>query len=262
MRPERSEPYIGITGFTTADEINAVLDVLPHGTNRQVMVGVLVSSKTLRGIPNKWPHRYPKPEKLSQIFTERREVLNLFHFNTKEPEHLLEDMLLAQSMAGPNCHGFQLNIAWPDREVLKQYRDRKPEHASQRGVVVLQVGGKALDECGRDATKIAKRVHEYEYLADYVLIDPSGGIGQEFDVDFARRCFIELESQTTYMGYGIAGGLHAGNLDRLKPLLDDFSFSIDAEGKLRNAEDDLDVKTARAYLTGADALFAEHKRVA
>jgi hypothetical protein len=259
MRPQ---PYIGITGFMTTGEINEVLDVLPRGTNRQVMVGVLVSSKTLRGIPNKWPQRYPKPDELSQIFTERREALNLLHFNTKEPEHLLEDMLLAQSMAGPNCHGFQLNIAWPDKEVLKQYRNRKPEHASQRGVVVLQVGGKALDECGRDAAKIAARVHEYEYLADYVLIDPSGGIGQEFDVDFARQCFIELESQTTYMGYGIAGGLHVGNLDRLTSLLGDFSFSIDAEGKLRNTEDNLDVAVARAYLSGADALFAEHKKAA
>ncbi|TSC69336.1 MAG: Uncharacterized protein G01um101456_241 [Parcubacteria group bacterium Gr01-1014_56] len=259
MRPNRSEPYIGITGFTTAGEINGVLDVLPRYTYRQVMVGVLVSSKTLRGIPNKWPQRYPKPEKLSQIFTAHRKALNLIHFNTKEPERLLDDMLLAQSMAGPNCHGFQLNIAWPDKGVLKQYRDTKPEHASQSGAVVLQVGSKALDECGRDPTKIAERVHEYEYLADFVLIDPSGGVGQEFDVDFTRQCFIELESKTTYMGFGIAGGLHAGNLDRLAPLLEDFSFSIDAEGKLRNVEDNLDVEAAKAYLKSADEKFRQYE---
>ena len=55
------------------------------------------------------------------------------------------------------------------------------------------------------------------------------------------------------IGLVVAGGLCADNLDALlSPLLPEWAgVSIDAEGRLRNSDDRLDVGAASAYLTEA-----------
>jgi len=256
MRPK---PYIGITGFMTQGEVEGVLDVLPIGTDQLVMIGVLASNKTLRGEENKWPKRYPKPETLETIFPSSSDLnsLNLIHFNTNEsPVGLFREMCGAQVLAGPHCHGFQLNVVWPYTRALYQY---KRYTSFARKTIVLQCGNKALSECEWSPKEIAKRVRGYEGLVDYVLIDPSGGLGKEFDPEFAKACFHELQKIET-MGFGVAGGLHAGNLHRLYSLIEEFpDFSIDAEGKLRTVEDDLDVEAAKAYLKAAYNKFHEYR---
>lgn len=248
MRPS----YIGVTGITSKDQAECII---PSKHSAAIMIGVLVSSKTLRGETNKYPNRYPKPQELGKIFGYWQNTLNLIHFNTKEPEKLLDDMCLAQDLAGPNCHGFQLNIVWPDRRVLGQYK----RHAQfEHKIVVLQCGTEAMREFGNDAANIAKQVMKYEGLIDYVLIDPSGGVGKEFDVEFASECFTYLRDISS-IGFGIAGGLEANNLDRLRPLLRKFpNFSIDAEGRLRNAEDHLDIRKTQDYVTAAMNLYKEY----
>ena len=258
MRPK---PYIGITGFMTGDEVDKVLDALSEDTDRLVMIGGLVSSKTLRHEPNKWPQRYPSPDKLCKIFRGYRNLLNLIHFNTKEPEKLFDDMCLAQDLAGPNCHGFQLNIAWPDKRVLERYKKYALFHHK---TIVLQCGGNALREVG-SPFNLGLRLRDYEGLVDYVLVDPSGGLGKEFDPGYAQAAFyyiLQNAINPSSIGLGIAGGLHAGNLDCLRKLMPEFEFSIDAEGKLRDKEDHLDIAAAQAYLKAADALYREHKKAA
>ena len=52
------------------------------------------------------------------------------------------------------------------------------------------------------------------------------------------------------LGLVVAGGLHAGNIDELlSPLLPRWAnVSIDAEGRLRDADDVLDLGAAVSYL--------------
>ena len=255
MRPK---PYIGITGFMSRGEIELALAVLPRGTDQLVMVGVLASSKTLRGIPNRWLHRYPLMAELAGIFPAGRNTLNLIHFNTKDRESLFVDMCHVQALAGSYCHGFQLNIVWPDKGTLTRYRDHAPRG---RNTIVLQCGEKALEEIDRTPAKLVKRVREYEGLIDYVLIDPSGGLGLEFDEMFAHNCLFALSRDgPESIGVGIAGGLHADNIARLHGLLGAFEFSIDAEGRLRDKDDNLNIAAAQAYLQAADALYKYHGR--
>lgn len=258
MRPQ---PYIGITGFTHRDQINAVVhDALPVDTDRLVMAGVLVSNRTLRGETNKWPNRYPKPEGLKDIFPRYNCLLNLIHFNTKEPDKLLDDMCKAQDLAGPNCDGFQLNIAWPDKKVLEQYKTRAQ---FKRKVVVLQCGARAIQEAGSPGN-LGLRLHQYDGLIDYVLLDPSGGLGKEFH-EAEMHAMLYYAREYTWpitFGLGVAGGFHAGNLERLQPLLKEFDLSIDAEGKLRGQDDHLDMAAASLYLRKADQLFRQYRKAA
>lgn len=83
-------PYIGVTGFMTRVEVRAVLETVPAGSKYRLMVGVLMSSKTLRGEQNKWPGRYPKRETVPKIFVDDPRTFNLVHYATDNPDALCD----------------------------------------------------------------------------------------------------------------------------------------------------------------------------
>lgn len=246
-------PYIGVTGYMSRNEIKETLTVVPHTTYRKLMVGVLASSKTMQGIENKWPNRYPIPvEKIKNIFVNDPRTLNLVHYNSKELDTLYQQMIYLTTIAGPFFNGFQLNIKWPDKNVLQRYRTNYPEKT-----IVLQCGHSAIESSGGDPITFAKKVKEYELLADYVLFDPSGGLGKPFDPYTAQEYLWALREAEVQMGFGVAGGLSAETLHLVKHLIEDFpNISIDAEGQLRDKPSDiLNTEKTRAYIRGAFELF-------
>lgn len=256
MRPKS---YVGITGFTYPQQITNVLRTasLPD-SDVLVMVGVLVSNRTMKGATNKWPNRYPSPERLKTIFAPRPGLLNLVHFNTDQPKSLFDDLRYVQDLVGQHCDGFQLNMAWPDPRMLERYQS---DGVSTRKIVVLQCGSAAMKEVS-DPNDLARRLYDYEGLIDYVLIDPSGGHGVEFDSAHVHSIFSCLSQEAPgSIGFGVAGGLSAATLSRLEPLLAEFDFSIDAEGKLRDVHDDLVVSTAALYLRRAIELYRKYRSV-
>ena len=248
-------PYIGITGFMKASEVSAVLDSVPAGGERMVMVGVLASSETIRGVKNSRPRRYPKPSRIGKIFQLHPRVLNLIHFNTKtkNPEAIYEEMARARNLAGAHCHGFQLNIAWPGTDVLMRVLGEMPKST----IIVLQVGARAFDMIGNSPKRLADKIEsEYGGLIHYVLMDASGGKGLALDAEVLRPYLRALAVKRLPIGLGVAGGLSPVTLDLVQPLVDEFpELSLDAEGKLRDENDDLNVSCAISYLARANALF-------
>jgi len=87
---ESVKPYIGITGFTKREEVEFALKVFPRNSNRKLMVGVLATYKSLRGIPMKpkWAKQTPNPEKIKDIFSNDERVINLVHFSTEEGQEV------------------------------------------------------------------------------------------------------------------------------------------------------------------------------
>lgn len=243
-------PYIGVTGFTMHTEVEFVRANLLEENGRPLMVGVLASSKTLRGIQNRYPNRYPPVERIAEIFTGDSSVINLIHFNTKEPSSLFYDLCVLTEFAGPHFHGFQLNIPWPDPKVLRAYRDRYPF-----AVIVLQVGNEACLQEERSASRIARRVGGYEECIEGVLLDLSGGRGVMLapgDVEFVGACFSEISKRFRDLVLGAAGGLSAETMHVITPLLPYAPrLAIDAQGMLRDARDHLDLFATREYLRAA-----------
>lgn len=253
---KKRKPYDGITGFMDNQETLAVLESVPQDYQRLIMIGVLVSSKTLRGIPNKWVNRYPLIDKVESVFAADKRTLGLVHYNTDTPEHLFEEMLAItiKCMGSTGFNGFQLNVAWPDPSTLKRWRDND---MSEFQTIVLQIGGKAFAQVNHSPQELAKKIVSYGDTIDYLLLDPSGGLGQEFDPQIALGYLRALRDANTDIGLGVAGGLSSSTLHLLEPIIAEFpDVSIDAEGKLRTTEDHLDLNKSIDYLNSARKLFA------
>lgn len=246
-------PYVGITGFTSRNEVYAVSDsMIAEDSSRLLMVGVLASKKTLSGQKNKWPNRYPRVQDISGIFAQNEGVLNLIHYSTdnhhENPHFLIDELIQMSQLGGPFFHGFQLNIAWPSSRAIAEFR----KHVVMNKVIVLQIGGKALKKDGvvdYSPQELAEKVSWYEHIVDYVLLDPSGGYGVPFDTEKARAYLKAIQAANLNLGLGVAGGLSPTTLHLVEPLLSDFpELSWDAEGRLRDEQDNLVLKTSIKYV--------------
>jgi len=245
--------YVGITGFMNQWEIESILNLFTEAASRKLMVGILVSWKTLNGQKNKYPRRYPKIKKVAQLFPDSPRSVNLIHYNTKEPESLLSQLFLLTDIGGKNLHGFQLNMTWPETSDLEKYLER---YGGMR--IVLQISNKAFKVVGNSPRALARKVSEYENLITDILLDLSGGKGELTEPEFFREHLRAIRTRCPDIGLGIAGGFAPDTVLFVSPLLDEFpDLSIDAEGRLRNKNDDLDLWPSTLYITEALRMFAE-----
>lgn len=248
-------PYVGITGFMTKEEGDTVLSVIPPDSKHKLMRGVLVSQKTMRGEQNKWPNRYPKPKDIAGIFTNHPLALNLVHYNTKELSTLGDQMIEVTEISGSHFHGFQLNITWPATNILENYRRQ------YYGIkIVLQIGHHAFEQVGHSPETLAKRLEDYCDLVDYILLDSSGGLGKALDTDKAKSYLDVLATEKFRFGFGVAGGLSPTTLNLIESLAFHYpNLCIDAEGRLRDKEDHLNLTIATEYVRQALEVFQNPK---
>lgn len=268
--------YIGVTGIMTREEMEELCDAYapPKGiTVHQLILGVLVDSKTASGATNRHPKRCPKIEKVRDLMRGPRKGMgdgllsfNAIRYSTQEPRTL--GLQLAGLLAyDPNV--IQLDADWPGVGSFKaihaapHYRGHESESV-WRYRIILRIGPKAMEMAERDPKKIAARVGAYRRavasgndLVSDVLLDASGGRGQPLDVDFALACLRAIRDARIDFGVGVAGGLDAKSIPRLEPIAREFPYvSVSAESRLRDAGDHLDLNKARAYIKAAQELFA------
>ena len=250
-------PYIGITGFCSRREVDAVLESAPAEPNRLLMCGVLLSNALLFGDASDAPNRCPAPDAIADIFSDDPRCLNLVHYRPPPGTNLADALARATEVGGPLCHGVQINATrgapWPDPDSLAQYRERC--HPSR---IVFQAGREAMESTNHDPNSLARRCAEYSGLVTDVLVDASEGLGLPLDAARSADYLEAIRSAAPELGLVVAGGLHAGNIEQLlSPLLPEWSaVSIDAEGRLRDTDDHLNTDTAIAYLRAARRLLS------
>jgi len=238
--------YIGITGFTRKEQIRRLLMEIIPGHTHKLMVGVLVNNITMRGIHIR--SRYANTNSIPEIFLKDNRVLNIIHFNTYEKEKLLEHLTQLIYIAGENLHGFQLNMKWPDLNLLSEFKKRFPNKK-----IVVQMERDDFENY--TPQQMSKKLIEYDYLADYVILDMSMGSGTEMHAQKLIEYGEEISKKTS-LKIVFAGGLHAKNLHIIKPIIRLFPDAcIDAEGKLMNESDSLDPQKTISYLHKALSMF-------
>lgn len=240
------KPYIGVSGFMHADEVRAVLEVVP--STHTLMVGVLMSEKTAQGKTNKYPNRYPKREHVGGIFVSDPRCLNLIHYASDTPP-AASDIWDLVNFGGRWFDGFQFNGAWPTVAAL---RTAFATRTANR--VVLQL--RELSEANLASDDLFPPGMP-PYVTD-VLLDASGGRGRAFNLARMQAAVATMRACHNGFGVGVAGGWDAANVCANKAFFRKFpGLSVDAEGRLRDENDRLDIDKARAFVVETIAAQGE-----
>jgi phosphoribosylanthranilate isomerase len=210
-------------------------------------------------------------------------VLNMVHYHTKEKQTLAEQVFKIFTSAANHfiphmsvlhmpgsagiynlglCRALQMNVRFPPVEEVAKIKNRFPEM-----LIVFQANKGAMKN--KTPMEFAQRTAEYGRSIDYVLIDPSGGKGQPFEIEHSVNMFRELNEKLPYLTIGFAGGFNGENVEAVvRELIQKTGtteFCIDAEGGLRDklsdawGDDVLNFDKSGAYLQGAGKGFSAKK---
>lgn len=246
--------YIGITDFMNSNQVHEMLKVLIEnrrtGSERKLHVGVMMSYKTLHGLPTKWQAAFPPKETVSSIFIRHPAVFNVLHYADKDGIDVFDSLTQATSFGGQNLDALQLDMIWPDPRIVGLYRE---QHSDVQ--IIFQCNTKSLEAVGNDIPTLIKRLTEYGDSINFVLLDKSSGRGLGMDAFGLIPIAQAINDSLPSLGLAAAGGLGPETLHLVEPLVKVFpSLSIDAQGKLRpsgNAMDPIDWKMAETYLIKA-----------
>ncbi len=259
------KPYIGITGAVNKQEVEDICKEFTEADYTMKsfhlpMLGFLISYKTLNSQPT-LNRRYPNITKLPELLEQAdNRVLTMIHYNSGERDSLVEQVskLFDGIYSNGLCRAIQLNIVWPDTRQVKTIKDKFPEMK-----IVFQASHKAM--VNKNSAETVRMIKDYEDSLDYVLIDPSGGRGIEFNIEDSLGLYSELREHVQDLTIGFAGGFNGGNvLDRLRQIIAEIgetNFFIDAEGGLRDKLSDdygndlLNIKKVRAYLQASSNIL-------
>ncbi len=253
-------PYIGITDFTSKKEVWGMLDVfrgnLPYGSKRKMHVGVMMSYKTLNGIPTKWSQSFPSNHNIADIFVPPRQVFNCLHYaDYDRSEGFAKDLIRAINFGGFLLDAVQLDMVWPNpREIGESLTEiLNPIE------VILQVGKNAMEAVNNDPEAVVKKLEVYEGVFHRVLLDKSMGKGLGMDANSLLPYARLIKERFPKIGIGVAGGLGPTTMELVRPIVEEFpDVSIDAQGRLRpsgSALDPIDWDMAGEYLVRALKMF-------
>ncbi len=250
-------PYVGITDFTSFEQVERMLDVFqkhkPLGSSRQLHIGVMMSYKTLNNIDSQYSNIFPHKDTIASIFrhNDNNDAYYCLHYADYGNQSLFTDLCRGIEYAGPFVNAIQLDMTWPDPGMIAS-----GVHASRKNIeVILQIGKNAIEEVRSDPAEVVQRLRHYEGVIHRVLLDMSMGRGVSINaahlIPFARV----IRDQFPNLGLAVAGGLGPESINLLLPLVEEFpDLSIDAQGKLRpsgNIVDPIDWKMASGYLAKA-----------
>ena len=233
--------YIGVTGFQNVGEVKIISDHIDKYPVGKIMFGFTSSNKRLLD-PTSSGKTSPALNDLGKLVAAvSSNHLPMIHYYTSSPDTLAEEVIALFKYTGihPHICGLQINQLWPDVSQIKRIVD----FGQAAQIITLQLPAQALDEGNY---QIIEKLKAYEGLITCVLIDPSGGLGVDFDV-IRAAALMKLISQKFKMIPGVAGGFSAENvISRIIQIEDEtrckccqqatlHDYCIDAQGKLREA---------------------------
>jgi hypothetical protein len=244
--------YVSVTAGKDAEEVRAVLAEFEKAgysvTQEHIPVlGIQVSEKTLNGIKPK-NFRFARFAEIPSLMkiTEGK-AMPVIHYNTKNTRTLYEQVSKCFEEIREYCSMVQVNATFPDISQIEKIKELGLK-------VSLQV-----DCRGMNLNDVIDKVASYGSCLDYVLIDPSRGRGDIFDIEDSAFLYSEIKARQPDCGLVFAGGFCGDNAeDVLKKVIDRIQtkdFSICAEGKLRDkasdehwGQDNLNIDKVRKYL--------------
>lgn len=253
------EPYIGITDFMHGDQVVSMFAVfvrhLRQESERKLHIGVMMSRKTLLGLPSNWTGAFPPKEDVAGIFCSD-ETYNCLHYIDYDGKpQFWKDLTRAIGYGGIGIHAVQLDMVWPEPDQILN-----AVHASRKQLeVILQLNSSSLDLVRNDPRRLVDELSEYDGVIHRVLLDMSMGRGLPMDAPRLIPFLQAIRNTFPNMGLGVAGGLGPETMHLVKPITELCpDISIDAQGRLRpsgSALDPVDWDMAGEYLKQALAIL-------
>ncbi|MBU1199178.1 MAG: hypothetical protein KKF46_00555 [Nanoarchaeota archaeon] len=273
----KAKPYIGITGITSGFQVWSLKEIYANAgismhSSHIPMLGILVSQDTLLGKASN--RRYPHVNNIPNILlVADEEFLTMIHYHTKDKTTLAEQVSLlfkgsAHTMFGesmPNiyntglCRAIQLNIYKPPMKELEKIKKEFPDMQ-----IVFQASKYSMRKHDSPA-EFADYVSQYNDFIDYVLIDPSGGRGEVFDIDKSVNIFKKLSEKLPVKTIGFAGNLNDKNVEKIivelieKTGTKDFCTDTESGTRVKlsdkHGDDVFNMNKAQGYLNGSSIIL-------
>ena len=255
-------PYISITDFTDRQQTETMLAVMGRAyaetpPSHRLGVGVMMSHKTLRGLPTRYDKVFPAKDKISDIFLSHPLAFNTLHFadyeshSWRETASDFEEVVL---WGGPQMQALQLDMIWPDHELVRDFKRIYP-HLK----IILQIGTFAFSAIEERPDKLLEKLKLYDSALDYILLDRSMGQGRLLSPPFLEPFLDKLSEQRPDLGLVVAGGLGPETIELISLLIKKYlRLSIDAQSRLRPSGsmiDPIDWQMSQDYLKKAVRLF-------
>ena len=232
--------------------MRAACSVAREVTARSLMVGVLVSAKTLRGQTNRYPLRYPTVDRIADLFAAGGpNALNLIHYCDTAPPTW--DVIAGYARSAARAFTASSLTARGRAETLGKLVDGFLSLCGECPRIVLQV-----------RPGFARKYNAFPFGVTDVLLDGSGGRGTPLDVAWIEEASTWFRRYLPGYNVGIAGGLEAESLTApaLTPTVERLiraGASTDAEGRLRDDAPGggrMDMAKVAAYIRAVASLTA------
>jgi hypothetical protein len=250
-------PYIGITGFMNMKQTHKMLDVFMRAnplTQWMLMVGVMMTYKTLQGVPTRWTEVMPNNEEIMNIFSSHPYCFGTLHYADYTETDFANSLKLALRFCPPEMRAVQLDMIWPQVGPILEMKSAEPHMK-----VVLQVGNAAFAQADETPTGVAEKLFAYGDAIDYVLLDRSMGRGAAMEAMAFVPFIEEITEKCPNLGIAVAGGLGPAHLHLVEPLVQRYPFlSIDAQTMLTpncHPLELIDWELAELYLQRSVAMF-------
>lgn len=236
--------YIGICDFPSGEQslesaqfFDSICDS-PRMIGCKLMIGVMMSFKTMTGKPSKWTNIFPKKEDVASIFVDHHRAFNTLHYADYDSNTSVAHLVEAVEWGGPQLHAIQLDMIWPPDVIVKGLKRRFPKLK-----VVLQINTKALGIVEGNPDLLVEWLKRYGGAVDYALLDKSHGKGIGMEAEVLLPFLRAIADQLPEMGLVGAGGLGPYTMNLAEPLIKEFGtkISLDMQGQLRpsgNAAED------------------------
>ncbi len=296
--PNAIPPYIGITGFTEHAQVRrmqaAFVAAGGPGLGFRLGVGVMTGRRLRTGEWTSFRAVWPNPTAIPKIFAplpgERSDdparPFRVLHYVDYDNDgvarrDLVRHLTGAIRDASPGIDALQLDMVWPDPEVLAEVRKAHPEvplilHVSRLAMERLRVR-EDMAECGDDLARLLHALDQYQPIPSNlaaVLLDRGECRNRPLDdyalADEARF----LREHVPELGIVVGGALGPDTIEILNPFFRrhpglqvaserPLHFSIDSQRDLHIKRDllfPIDWDRAAAYLRRAVGHFHLYRR--
>lgn len=254
--------YVSVTAGKSIEEANMVINGFQKagyelGQEYNPVIGIQVSTNTLNNVKPKNLRfaLFQDVPSILQAVNDR--VTPVIHYNTKTLDNLSEDVIKIFNETYEYCKLVQINATFPDISHLQRIKEKFNDLE-----ISLQI-----DYSNLDIKEIPDKVNSYGDSVDYLLIDPSRGRGDMFDLETSAEIYLGIKDKNPDYKIVIAGGLSGDNVEEvLGSLIDKIKtkdFSTCAEGQLRDkvsdefwGMDELNVLKMEEYLKASREILS------